>query len=544
MNYGKHVNTQVTPQSEPIPGSAQVPNSAGGYSFAVDDWVRLDRFLILGTEGGSYYASERKLTRDNAHAIERLLKVDGLRVVDRIVEISDAGRAPKNDPALFALAMCAKLGDDVTRTAANRALPKVARIGTHLQHYAEYVQAFGGWGRGTRTAVAKWYMEKAADKLAYQLVKYQSRDGWAHRDLLRLAHPIAPTPAHAALYAWAVKGLEGYDAVRSTLLSDGKVTVSDDVAIATRLIEGFERAKTEKDPKAVAKLISEYKLPREAVPTEALNHPEVWEALLPDMGITAVIRNLATMTKIGFLKPLSASVQEVCAKVTDAEALKKGRVHPIQVLAALTTYSSGHGVRGSSSWTPIGNIVDALDEAFYLAFGAIEPTGKRTLLALDVSGSMTCGDVAGVPGLTPRMGSAAMALVTAATEKRHQFVGFSHQLVNINITPSMRLDKVVAAIDRIPMGGTDCAAPMVWAKQEKIEVDTFCVYTDSETWAGKIHPMQALKQYRQKTGIPAKLVVVGMVSNEFTIADPNDAGSLDVVGFDTATPQVISNFSK
>lgn len=544
MNYGKHVNTQVTPQSEPIPGSAQVPNSAGGYSFAVDDWVRLDRFLILGTEGGSYYASERKLTRDNAHAIERLLKVDGLRVVDRIVEISDAGRAPKNDPALFALAMCAKLGDDVTRTAANRALPKVARIGTHLQHYAEYVQAFGGWGRGTRTAVAKWYMEKAADKLAYQLVKYQSRDGWAHRDLLRLAHPIAPTPAHAALYAWAVKGLEGYDAVRSTLLSDGKVTVSDDVAIATRLIEGFERAKTEKDPKAVAKLIGEYKLPREAVPTEALNHPEVWEALLPDMGITAVIRNLATMTKIGFLKPLSASVQEVCAKVTDAEALKKGRVHPIQVLAALTTYSSGHSVRGSSSWTPIGNIVDALDEAFYLAFGAIEPTGKRTLLALDVSGSMTCGDVAGVPGLTPRMGSAAMALVTAATEKRHQFVGFSHQLVNINITPSMRLDKVVAAIDRIPMGGTDCAAPMVWAKEHKIEVDTFCVYTDSETWAGKIHPMQALKQYRQKTGIPAKLVVVGMVSNEFTIADPNDAGSLDVVGFDTATPQVISNFSK
>ena len=35
----KHFNTRQTPQSEPIPGSAEVPNSAGGYAFAVDDWA-------------------------------------------------------------------------------------------------------------------------------------------------------------------------------------------------------------------------------------------------------------------------------------------------------------------------------------------------------------------------------------------------------------------------------------------------------------------------------------------------------------------------
>ena len=44
-------------------------------------------------------------------------------------------------------------------------------------------------------------------------------------------------------------------------------------------------------------------------------------------------------------------------------------------------------------------------------------------------------------------------------------------------------------------------------------------------------------------GIGAKLVVIGMVSNGFTIADPNDAGMLDVVGFDTATPSVIADFA-
>jgi 60 kDa SS-A/Ro ribonucleoprotein len=54
--------------------------------------------------------------------------------------------------------------------------------------------------------------------------------------------------------------------------------------------------------------------------------------------------------------------------------------------------------------------------------------------------------------------------------------------------------------------------------------------------------VQALREYRQRTGIPARLTVVGMVSNGFTIADPNDGGMLDVVGFDSAAPALISDF--
>ena len=42
----------------PIPGASQVPNSAGGFSLAVDDWTRLDRFLILGI-GGRYVLRHR-----------------------------------------------------------------------------------------------------------------------------------------------------------------------------------------------------------------------------------------------------------------------------------------------------------------------------------------------------------------------------------------------------------------------------------------------------------------------------------------------------
>src|SRR5690242_19530589 len=146
-----------TPQNEPIPGTAQVPNSAGGFAWAVDDWVRLDRFLILGAEGGTYYITERALTKENAAAVIRCIAADGLRTVARIVEISEAGRAPKNDPAIFALALCATLGDPATKRAAFAAVPRVCRIGTHLFHFAEFVDGMRGWGRGLRQAIGAWY---------------------------------------------------------------------------------------------------------------------------------------------------------------------------------------------------------------------------------------------------------------------------------------------------------------------------------------------------------------------------------------------------
>jgi 60 kDa SS-A/Ro ribonucleoprotein len=165
------------------------------------------------------------------------------------------------------------------------------------------------------------------------------------------------------------------------------------------------------------------------------------------------------------------------------------------------------------------------------------------MLSLDVSGSMSCGTIAGLPGITPRVGSAAMSLVTANVEQEHLFMAFSHKLVPLNISPRQRLDDVVRSVSALPFGGTDCALPMVHALKERIPVDVFVVYTDSETWHGSIHPSQALVEYRQKMGINAKLIVVGMLANKFSIADPNDRGQLDIVGFDTAAPDLMRQFA-
>ena len=144
--YSKHYNTKKTRQDTQIPGVVQIKNSDGCYVFGVDKWTQLDRFLVLGTEGGSYYTKEKELTIDNAQSVLSCIQADGSKVVERIVEISKAGRAPKNDPAIFALAMAAKMGNIDTRREAYAALSQVCRIPTHLFHFVEYCEGFGGWG--------------------------------------------------------------------------------------------------------------------------------------------------------------------------------------------------------------------------------------------------------------------------------------------------------------------------------------------------------------------------------------------------------------
>jgi 60 kDa SS-A/Ro ribonucleoprotein len=532
-------------------GSGLTRNSAGGDARHVDDWTRLRRFLVLGSEGASYDASEWALTRESASAVERCIRADGRRAVAEIVHVSDAGRAPKSDPALFGLAMAAGLGDPDTRRAALDALPRVARTGTHLFQFATFVEGFRGWGRSLRRGVGRWYAAQPVEALAHQAVAHRRRGGIAHRDLLRLSHPgqrvsagnpsLAVTPSHERLFDWMVRGGS----------TDG----------LPRLVQGFARAQTARTPAETARLVAEYRLPRDAVRPEHLNAPAVWTALLADMPMTALVRDLAKMTRVGVLAPGSDATATVAARLGDSKDIRRARVHPVAMLAALRSYAAGRGIRGPARWAPVAEVVDALDAAFYAAFGNVEPTGRRTLLALDVSGSMTWGDVAGVPGLTPRDAAAAMALVTAATEPRHEIVGFCaggwfrdrgrHRyaglpdgLTRLRIPPRRRLGDVVRAMDDLPFGPTDCALPILYAHALEREVDTFVICTDSETRAGDVHPVQALRDYRAASGIDARLVVVGMVSNGFSIADPADTGMLDVVGFDMATPQLIADFAR
>ena len=534
----------------------QVTNAAGGYTFAVDDLTRLRRFLTLGTEGGTYYTREQELTRDSADAVFRAAASDPIELVRLIVDVSTAGRAPRQNPALFALAVAASADDVDGRRAALAALPTVARTGTHLFLFSRYVEQFRGWGPTLRKAVARWYTDMPVDKLAYQLVKYRQREGWSHYDLLRLASPSGVTdPARRMAFNWtARKGLADYPNREASAGQPALATV-DDVPDSLALIADFEAAQVESTVHGWVDLINRGRgLSWEMLPDAALAQPQVWRALI-DQGLpqTALMRQLPRLTRLGVLHGHTGRV--VAAQLQDAKRLKRARVHPINVLVAQRTYAAGQSARGQGTWIPNSRICDALDAAFYNAYGAVEPANKRMLLALDVSGSMG-SPISGLP-VSCREASAALAMVTAATESDYQIVGFTDGtggltanwrentvLSELDISPRRRLDDVCRYTAALPMGGTDCALPMVWARKNRTVFDVFVILTDNETWYGSIHPHQALREYREKVNPQARLVVVSMTGTLNSITDPADPLSLEVSGFDSAVPQMIADFAR
>ncbi len=504
------------PQTQALPGreAEMKRNDAGGMVFTVSPWQQLTRFLILGSEGGSYYVDEAKHTQLNSDALLRLIAEDGERVVREAIEVSDQGRAQKNDPALFALAMAITTGDADTKAAAADALPKVARTPTHLFHFVAFATAARGWGSALKRAVARWYRSQSPERLAEQITKYPSRDSWSHLDVLRLSRGFDLTnPALRDLYDWVngkARGYSGYlgvvDQVRKLEVGKGNL------------------------PELLG-LITEHRLPREVLPTKWLAMPEVWAALLPHMPMHALLRNLGTLSKLGVFGDRGL-VRHVTGRLTDADVLRNARVHPLQMLVAAKVYGQGRGVRGRGEWRFISQIGDALDAGFSLAFRGLEPTGKRFLLALDVSASMSWAPCDGAP-LMASEAAAGLAVTVARTEQNYDIMGFAADFRDLRISARDNVTDVLSKTSGYTFGDTDCSAPMRWALQQGVnDVDVFAVITDNETWAGGQHVAQALEEYRRKANPLAKLMVLATSSTSFSIADPADPFQLDVAGFD------------
>jgi len=541
----KALKNNLVAANEPIPQTkqadpAQVPNSAGGFSFEVSAKDRLTRFLVLGTDGGTFYVNEKKLTEQNVDFLVNLIKINPELVLNTTVEVSHGGRAYRNSAAIFVLSLLFKHADlefkrlGLLHTRFN----DVVRTSTHLFEFAQYVELLGGWSRSKRSVVANWYTAKTPDQIAYQAVKYRQRDGWTHRDLFRLSHP---------------KGVD--QGVGNFILSKSETLAQD----APSILYGFKSLQGSPDVQNALNSLEAWKnLPWEAVPTEFHKSPELWQKLFENGQLQgqALLRQITRLSKLGLFDDL-VFARKYADLLTDDAMIARTRLHPIQYLLALIGHTEGQIPRSatgrnmhprifgersrSKDWLTSPVIVGALNAGFYQAFAHVEPANKRTMIGLDISGSMS-GLAMGIDLSCAQVG-AAIAMTVARTEPYYQIRGFSTQFKDLGISANMSLQEVLARTENQNFGGTDCALPMEFATRNNLEIDTFVVITDSETWAGRQHPHQALVEYRQKSGIPAKMVVLGMTSTDISITDPNDRGMLNVCGADTSVPRLIADFS-
>jgi 60 kDa SS-A/Ro ribonucleoprotein len=544
----KNFVTRQPTQREALPG--QVPNNAGGFSYETDKWTQLKRFLILGTARGSFYVGEHDMTKQNLNAVINCIDEDAMRVVGMLKEISLSGRAPKNDPALLVLAMVASRqiqvevkGQLITvptpaAKAAYEAIPQVARTFTHLSHFITFVRKgkMRGFGRGFRRAVARWFTDKSVEDLVYQAIKYRSRDGFSQKDVAWLCHAGSFLTKNDS----ARRAIFDYLDYRAKPGAPALVLDETDLNALARLKATQSLAELT-DVEQAAALVSQYALPMEAVPTE-LRGKAVYKAVAQKAGLGWIVRNLGNLGRVGLLSINESSfVKMICNRIVDRQDIRKSRLHPLSILIALNAYKSGRGVKGSSEWEIVPKVIDALNRSFYESFKYVEPCGKRILVAIDVSGSMRGTLVNGTANLSAHEGAAVLAMVAVRAESDSHIVAFDTSSYPLAFSADQRVDDVMNAITKIGGGGTDCALPFIYAKDRNLKIDLFVCLTDSESWAGRTHVMPAFEAYRKASGIDAKAINIAMTANKVTNFDSNRL-CLEVAGFDTTIPEVISLF--
>ena len=142
----------VTPQAERNPGTRLLVRTPNAPVWPANEWERFDRFLIYGTERGTYFIRKRKLSVEQATNARARIVEDGPRAVRRIVELSVAGRVMTNETCLFALAMSVTFGNEATRVMALEAMPEVVRGDDEAATFTKYLEDLESMRGGTPDA--------------------------------------------------------------------------------------------------------------------------------------------------------------------------------------------------------------------------------------------------------------------------------------------------------------------------------------------------------------------------------------------------------
>jgi 60 kDa SS-A/Ro ribonucleoprotein len=561
-------------------------NASFVYKLALKDYIM--RILVLGSRTNKYDQRTKKLAEEDiAYVDEQIQAGKGGEILDIVKEVYENSRAPNFNNTFLLLAMLCRAEDIQLKSQSLQVIEKFRTI-SHLYSWKNFHaiipnpesgEKSKGFGRAVKREINKWilaYRDKPLD-LAYQITKYQSREGWSFKNLLQCSHvstktgdnrglslkPKTPNPNDVPpteidlVLRYTVNGID------AMVDLDYQLNYTSEVYTYLRAVYFVKHCSVD-DKEDLIKRVYQFKLTREQVPSWCLADVDVLTALLVNkekthitMPITALLRNLGNMTSHGvYHDPMLVDL--VFKHLMDPHMVKNSRIHPVSVLTAWFTYNSGNGNKGSNTWSPNFKILKALEEMFYLSFLNVEPTGKRICFLIDCSGSM--GNPSLCDGVTNAEAAALLAMIFARSEKcekdspTHAFYLFTCKndyygrgttgLTDISDVIDARapLENVLNAVQRSDWGTTDISLGILEALKYKRKYDAFVVITDNDVNSG-IKPVEAIKQYRTCLKMPhTKLVVVATQGADYTIADPEDPFMLDMCGFDSHGPRILQDF--
>ncbi|XP_060072460.1 RNA-binding protein RO60-like [Ylistrum balloti] len=481
---------------------------------------RLQSFLVLGTESGAYKPGNKDIRRKEVNSIESLIDLgDGPDVVKTICLTNKAGRGCHRLPVMYALALCTRSTDSITKEAAYAALQEICPEPSDLLTFVmfcEMVSGGTGWGRAQRRAISDWYnsFKDRPLELAEGVTKERSSGQWTHKDIVRLSH-VKPVSAFVQLIIrYITKGLVEAKKLPSPVDPDQAKQWQG----ILRYFEAVEQTRQHTGSMEVEgklDIIREHRLEPAHLSVALLRSPLVWNVLLQHIPLNLVIQNISKVDD-------TPDQKTVLERLEDENELQKAHVKPFEILIARKE-------------TKNENVRTTLARSFEICVRHVKHTDKKYSVIMAVDGKLDT-DLHGTKSGTVKEAIATTAITIArVTHPESEIVTYpaGKEKTKLDIPKTNALKYLY---EHAQLNGTN--ATFVKDVENALRLKDAVVVL--------MHSPPDIFKKRLSSLFPRKvstrLVVVNFDKDDDTVINSNNPFLLNVIGFDGNTIEAIMRF--
>lgn len=438
-----------------------------------------------------------------------------------LARLDPADSAP--EARAFVLAACVRAPEGPLRDAARARVAELCGPrGDDVLRLARHLHELGGWGRGVRGAVGRWYVEATLEDLVNAGLRTTPVPGWTHRDVLRLTHPRTEDASRNAILGW--------------LATPPNTPPAPDVGPPR--LRAVRAAGLAARPDEVVDLLGAHALPPAVVPERLRADPAVRAALAR----FAPLASLAPEVGRWAQADLPPEVLDALSIRAEAEGAPESAPHLLSIAAALEGRAPEFAARARRGAQA------GLREAHH---------GGSTWLALDISGTMARRPARGDEGTTCAAAARALARVvgsgptdrvfgftadgwTDAPDPRGRAAGLT-ELTECGLSSDAELDHT---LERLRLGAVDPTLPLRRAAHVGAEVHSFVVVSTEFAPEDRARARAARAAYTAATGHPTRLALVGLGAASVSGGPDREADALSVSGARRDLSDLIRRWSR
>lgn len=483
MSFAKKLFSTIRPTTQ---------NKEGFPAYTRSTEEQYVQTLVTNTLGNTFYADQHQLLAEAEEMHREMAQSNPLFMAKAIVYARNEGYM-RLQP-LFGLAILSAYRPDLFA----KIFLNVVRIPSDL---TDFLTILKGMGRGEGGRAVKRQVNRfLAGVSEYWAIKYNGRGrGYSLGDAIATAHPKPADLKQQALFRY----LRGQEANLSLLPQ----------------VEALEELKLAGTEAEQLSWIETGKLPHEVVTGTVKPTKAVWEALLHQMPIFALLRHLNTLERVGVFEN-RYNVETAVERLTDQRALQKSKIMPFRFAKAFRQVQHA-GLR------------DALRDAVEYTFANLPDLEDRTAIFLDISGSMN--------GEYLQIGSVFALALYKKTQGNSLFWLFDTEAEDAR--PSRR-DSILSQADRIhARGGTDTGAPVRKLLAERRKVDQIVIITDEQQNSGSPF-YEAIQKYRAKVNPHVKAFIIDIAPYRSAMVPQADPNTFYIYGWSDTVLSYIAQTAK